>query len=137
MGIPCSKGMVSRSLNETLSAPSRLCYQNKRRTILILRWIFPHNTPLPYNYSSENVIIVAHELSHALKKPAPQAPFSNIGDSQMFAIEQLSQIFYKVADNVKKRAHPPQQQTVKNPPLYIRKCIQIGPNLFPKYIPIS
>ena len=31
----------------------------------------------------------------------------------MFAIEQFSQIFSKVADNVKKRADPPQQQTVK------------------------
>ena len=25
---------------------------------------FPHNTPLPYNSSSENVIIAAHELAH-------------------------------------------------------------------------
>ena len=41
----------------------------------------PHNTPLPYNSSSENVIIAVHELAHALKNPAPQAPFSNIGDS--------------------------------------------------------
>ena len=72
----------------------------------------PHNTPLHYNSSLENVIIVLHELSHALKKPAPQAPFSNIGDSQMVAIEKLSQIFSKVSDNVKKRAHPPQQKKV-------------------------
>ena len=26
----------------------------------------PHNTPLPYNYSSENVIIAAHKLAHDL-----------------------------------------------------------------------
>ena len=32
---------------------------------------FRHNTPLPYNYSSENVIIEEHELAHALKNPAP------------------------------------------------------------------
>ena len=31
----------------------------------------------------------------------------------MFAIEQLSQIFSKVADNFQKIADPPQQQTVK------------------------
>ena len=47
---------------------------------------FPHNTPLPYYFSSENVIIVARELAHDLKNPAPQAPFSNIGDSQIVAI---------------------------------------------------
>ena len=69
---------------------------------------FPHNTPLPYKHSYENVIIAARELAHALKKPAPQAPFSNIGDSQIVTIEQLSHIFSKTADNVKKRADPPQ-----------------------------
>ena len=74
---------------------------------------FPHNTPLPYKSSSENVIIAARELAHALKKPAPQAPSSNIGDSQIFAIEQLLQIFFKASDNVKKIVDPPQQQTVK------------------------
>ena len=60
---------------------------------------------------------MAPELSYALKNPSPEAPFSNIGDSQIFAIEQLSKIFSKAEDNVKKRADPPQQKTVKNPPL--------------------
>ena len=50
---------------------------------------FPHNTPLPYNYFSENVIIASQKLAHALQNPAPQAPLYNIGDSQMVAIEQL------------------------------------------------
>ena len=72
----------------------------------------PHNTPLPYNYSSENVIIAAHKLAYTLKNPAPQAPFSNINDSQMVAIEQLSDIFSKVADNLYQRADPPQHQPV-------------------------
>ena len=54
---------------------------------------FPHNTPLPYNSSSENAIITARELAYALKNPAPQAQFSNIGDSQIVAIEQLYKIF--------------------------------------------
>ena len=73
---------------------------------------FPHNTLLPYNYSSENVIIAAHKLAHALKNPAPQAPISNIGDSQMVAIEQLSDIFSTVADNLRQIVYPPQQQPV-------------------------
>ena len=90
----------------------------------------------PYNSSSENFIIAAHELANSLKNPAPQAPFSNINNSQIVAIEQLSQIFSKVSDNVKKRVDPPQQQIVKNPPLYLIKCSPLGPNLFPQYIPI-
>ena len=73
---------------------------------------FLHNTPLPYNSSSENVIIVAHKLAHALKYPALQAPFYNIGNSQMVVIEQLSDIFSKVADNLQKISDPPQQQPV-------------------------
>ena len=38
---------------------------------------------------------------------------------------------------LKKRADPPQHQTVKNPPLYLRNCIQIGSNLFPQYSQMS
>ena len=54
----------------------------------------------------------AHELAHALKNPAPQAPFSNICDSQMVAIEQISDIFSKVADNLHQILDPPQQRLV-------------------------
>ena len=53
---------------------------------------FTHNTPLLYKYSSENIIIEAHELAHALQNLAPKFPFSNFGDSQMVAIEQISDI---------------------------------------------
>ena len=73
----------------------------------------PHNTPLSYNSSSEKVTTAARELACALKKTAPQAPFSNIGDSQIVATEQLSKIFSKAADNVNITADPPQQQPVK------------------------
>ena len=55
---------------------------------------------------------MAQKLAHALKNPAPQAPFSNIDESQMVAIEQLSDIFSKVADNFLQRADPPQQKPV-------------------------
>ena len=58
----------------------------------------PHNTPPPYNSSSENVIIVARELVYALSNPALQAPFSNKENSQIVAIEQLSKIFFKAGD---------------------------------------
>ena len=69
---------------------------------------FPHNTPLPYNSSSENVIIAAHKLVHDLNNPAPQAPFSNIGNSQMVAIEKLTDIFYKVGKKLHQRVDPPE-----------------------------
>ena len=65
---------------------------------------------------------MARELAYALKNPAPQAPFSNISDSQIVAIEQLSQIFSKEADNVKKRADPPQQQTMEKPAIVPQKA---------------
>ena len=51
-------------------------------------------------------------MAHALHNPAPQKPFSNIGDSQMVAIEKLSDIFSKVADNFHQRVDPPQQRPV-------------------------
>ena len=109
--------------------------QEENKTHIALN--FPHNTPLPYNSSSENIIIAARELAYALKNPAPQAPFSNIGDSHIAAIEKLSKIFSKAANNLKITAEPPQQQPEKKPPLYLRNCSQGGLNLSPHYIPMS
>ena len=55
---------------------------------------FPHIIlHSPTILSSENVIITACELAYALKNPAPQASFSNISDSQIVTIQQLSNIF--------------------------------------------
>ena len=73
---------------------------------------FPHNTPLPYNSSSENVIVAAHKLDHALQNPAPQAPFSNIGESQMVVIEQVSVILPKVTYHLHQPVDPQQKQSV-------------------------
>ena len=73
---------------------------------------YPHNTPLPYNSSSENFIIAAHELTHALHNPAPQTSFSNIGHSQIVAVEQISNIFSKVADNFCQIVDLPKKQPV-------------------------
>ena len=97
----------------------------------------PHNTPLHYNSSSENVIIAARELAYDLNNLAPQAPFSNIGDSQIFTIDQLPRYFkwQQIMREKQQILHKSKQW--KNPPLYLRKCIKIGPNLFPQYIPMS
>ena len=112
MGIPWSKGLVSWSLDEPLSMPSHRCNNKKRgERDSDCAEFFPHNTPLPYKSPSENTIIAARELAYTFKNPVPQAPFFNIGDSQIFAIEQLSNIFTKAADNVKSTEDPPQHQT--------------------------
>ena len=71
---------------------------------------FLHNTPIPYKSSAENTIIAARELAYALQNPATQAPFTNIGKSQLVAIEQLSKIFTKAADDRKSTAYPPHKQ---------------------------
>ena len=71
----------------------------------------PHNTPLPYKSSAENAIIAARELDYALQNSAPQAPFSNIGESQLVTIETLSKIFTKAADDGKSTKYPPYKQS--------------------------
>ena len=98
---------------------------------------FLYITPLPYKSYAENAIIAARELVYALKTPEPQAPFSKIGESQLVAIEQLSNIFTKVADNVKSMADSPRKQAEQQPPLYLRHCSQDGINIFPHYRPMS
>ena len=54
---------------------------------------FPHHCRMPYKSSTENATAAARELIHALKNPAPAAPFANIGDKQMEALHKLSEIF--------------------------------------------
>ena len=72
---------------------------------------FPHNTPLPYESSAENAIIAAQELAYALQNPTPQAPFSNIGESQLVEIEKLFKIFIKADDDRKSTKDPPHKQS--------------------------
>ena len=76
---------------------------------------FPHNTTLPYKSSAENSIIAARELAYALQNPAPQAPFSNIGESQLVAIETLSKIFTKASKDRKSTTDPPHKQAYHTP----------------------
>ena len=74
---------------------------------------FPHIILHSPTILSQKMSSSAHELAHALKNPAPQATSINIRDSQMVAIEQLSDIFSKVADNFQQRVDPLHQQPVK------------------------
>ena len=85
--------------------------------VLFFHTILHSYTILPH----KNVILAAHELAHALKNPAPQAPFYNISDSQLAAIEQLSDIFSKVVDILHQIVNPPQQRPVTKPSIIPHK----------------
>ena len=53
----------------------------------------PHNSNMPFRSLAENETIAAIELIHALRNPAPAAPYAHIGDDQMQALEQLAEFF--------------------------------------------
>ena len=53
-----------------------------------------------------------HTILHSPTIIPQKTPFSNISYSQMVAIEQLSDIFSKVADNLHQKADPPRQRSV-------------------------
>ena len=50
----------------------------------------PHNSKMPFRSSAENATIAATELIHALRNPAPAAPYVHIGDAQMQVLDQLA-----------------------------------------------
>ena len=51
VGISWTKILVSRSLDEPLSMPSRPCHQDNRRTRLILCWVFPAYVKIVFAFS--------------------------------------------------------------------------------------
>ena len=53
----------------------------------------PHNSKMLLQSSAENSTIAATELIHALRNPAPAAPYTHLGDAQMQALEQLAENF--------------------------------------------
>ena len=48
---------------------------------------------MPFRSSAENATIAATELIHALRNPAPAAPYAHIGDAQMQELDQLAENF--------------------------------------------
>ena len=53
----------------------------------------PHSSKMTFPSSAENATIVATELIHALRNPAPAAPYAQIGDAQIQALDQLAENF--------------------------------------------
>jgi hypothetical protein len=74
------------------------CYQvhitkTKGTRIVYTVEFFPSTLSMQKTSSKDLASIAALELSHALQNPAPAAPFSHIGTSQLQALRQLSDIF--------------------------------------------
>ena len=53
----------------------------------------PHNCKMPFLSSTENATLAATELIHALRNPAPAAPYAHIGDVQLQALDELAENF--------------------------------------------
>ena len=77
----------------------------------VLNFYAQYSSPLQV-FLSENIIIAVHELAHALQNPPQKALFSNIGDYEMVVIDQLSDISFKVAENLHQSLDPPHKQNV-------------------------
>ena len=79
----------------------------------------PQYGKMPYILSTENATIDADELTHALQNSTPASPFSNIGDNQMEAVHQLTEIFQQAvtkSDNTSNFVAPPNMtQTQQDP----------------------
>jgi hypothetical protein len=72
---------------------------------------FPTQSNMPYRSAADTAIHAAQELTSALQNSTPAAPFAPIGDKQMAAIHQLSQIFQRHID-----ANQPARRVVPTPP---------------------
>jgi hypothetical protein len=54
---------------------------------------FPHNFQMPQLSSTDRLIMVASDMSNALKPPHPEVPLSHIGDDTITALATLAEIF--------------------------------------------
>jgi hypothetical protein len=67
---------------------------------------FPSTLSMSHTYSKDLASIAALELSNSLQNPAPAAPFSHIGTSQVQALHQLSDIFQRHFHLERHNMHP-------------------------------
>jgi hypothetical protein len=58
---------------------------------------FPQHVKMPHLSSQEMAIQAARELTHALRNPAPAAPFARLGHQQHEALTKLANIFKEIA----------------------------------------
>jgi hypothetical protein len=69
------------------------CHKDKGTRIVDTVEFFPSKLSMPNTSSKDLTSIAALELSNALQKPAPAAPFSHIGTAQLQSLRKLSDIF--------------------------------------------
>jgi hypothetical protein len=65
---------------------------------------------MPETSSKDLASIAALELSHTPQNPAPAAPFSHIGTTQLQALRQLSDIFSAALPSGTAQHAPPLRQ---------------------------
>jgi hypothetical protein len=53
----------------------------------------PHTSPMPQLSSTDRLIMAANDMTNALKKTHPDAPFAHVGDDAIAALTQLAEIF--------------------------------------------
>lgn len=69
--------------------------------------LFPHSQTMPKTSSANAAIQAALQLTHALQNLAPAAPFANIGQPQLIALQELASIFTNSANGTNSTAIEP------------------------------
>jgi hypothetical protein len=54
---------------------------------------FPHNYQMPQLSSTDRLLMVSSDMSHALRHPHPEVPFTHVGDDTISALTALAEIF--------------------------------------------
>jgi hypothetical protein len=72
---------------------------------------FPYRITMPKTSSADAATQAATDLVHALQNPAPAAPFAQLGNKQLAALRQLSEIFATILPQDKSRPTPPRVPT--------------------------
>lgn len=76
---------------------------------------FPHSQIMPKTSSTDAAIQAALQLTHALHHPAPAAPFANLGQPQITALQELASIFTSSATSNNMTNNAPQQAVPTSP----------------------
>jgi hypothetical protein len=54
---------------------------------------FTHNYQMPQLSSTDRLLMVAKDMTDALKNPNPEVPFASVGDDSVKALADLAAIF--------------------------------------------
>jgi hypothetical protein len=107
-------------------------YASKTRAERIARTVefFPHYGKMPALSSADAAVRAAIDLCWALRNPSPSSPLAGIGDDQLVAIQQLSDIFNSLAPSEPDPIAPP-RVLVNNPPVSRPRVTPASPRVSP------